>query len=223
MIFLLFLYVFRLLSKKEKPMKVMFKQQNHDYPKHIGDLNLAWYAGGRICIARTKTKRSLQTQNFSIIKINSISKSLWEGLHARFKNDLAHYAKRYKIKYPILRKRGISSYAVFLMLIHTLIKRYSLNTENSLLSTHLLQLLLQKMSVKQAILQKLLKPVPYDYQLNQVNGYESVFSFDHHTALRVNRSLYHEIPLIKQTKCFKEKSPPMFSMIKHLSFQWPSS
>ena len=77
-------------------MKVIFKQMKHDYPKKAGDLNLAWYAGGRTCIVRKKTKRALQKQNLSIIQINAITKSVWETLLPAFKRDLVKYAMQYK-------------------------------------------------------------------------------------------------------------------------------
>jgi len=150
-------------------MKVQFKQKALDYPKKSGDLNLAWYAGGRICIVRKKTERALQKQNLSIIQINAITKAVWETLNPSFKQDLARYAVRYKKEYPTLRKRGVSAYAVFLILIHALIKRFSLNTDNDLQCIKTLITILANLSIYQAIRLKLLKRVRACYQLNNIN------------------------------------------------------
>lgn len=148
-------------------MKVVFKQKQHDYPKRVGDLNLAWYAGGQICIARKKTERSRQKQNESIIRINAICKGLWDGLDLHFKQDLSRYAFMYKQEYPSLRKRGVSSYAVFLMIIHALIKRFSLRTDDQENCMKLLKTLLGNMSVYKAVQYRLIKVVSKSYQLNK--------------------------------------------------------
>lgn len=161
-------------------MKVFFKKKKHDYPKRAGDLALAWYAGGNVCIVRKKVKRELQKQNLSIIQINAISRMVWDGLTPPYKKDLAQYALLYKKEYPGLRKRGISSYAVFLMITHALIRRFSFNIENTVLCAELLKRLLADMSVKKAVELKILKRVSMYYQLNQ-------------------NSLYH----LKQEKCKK--------------------
>ncbi|HOD55236.1 MAG TPA: hypothetical protein PKJ08_11965 [Candidatus Cloacimonadota bacterium] len=129
-------------------MKVKFKQNKHDYPKKAGDLSLAWYAGGSICISRRKTERILQKQNMSIIQINAICKMVWIDLTPGFKKDLAQYALKYKKEYPTLRKRGVSSYAVFLILIHALIKRFSLKTDDPGSCADVLKYLLELLSVK---------------------------------------------------------------------------
>ena len=168
--------IFDLLFKKkgvyyrqEDRMKVIIKQKTHDYPKKAGDLNLAWYAGGRICIVRKKTERTLQKQNLSIIQINAITKSLWATLLPAFKRDLAKYAMRYKNEYPALRKRGVSAYSVFLIFIHALIKRFSLNFENPEICTEIIINIMENMTVKKAIILRLLKKVRYYYRLNQWN------------------------------------------------------
>jgi len=153
-------------------MKVIFKHKEHDYPKKTGDINLAWYACGSVCVVRRKTERSLQKQNLSIIQINAICKLIWEDLNPLFKKDLALYALKYKKKYPSLRKRGISSYAVFLMIIHALIKRFSLQIENQLLCVAILKRLLERLSVKKAVQLRLLKPVMKYYQFNHCIQYE---------------------------------------------------
>ncbi|HOE09631.1 MAG TPA: hypothetical protein PLV89_12260 [Treponemataceae bacterium] len=150
-------------------MKVVFKRMTHDYPKKAGDLSLAWYAGGTICICRNKPERFLQKQNLTIIQINALCKILWEELTPRFKKDLGLYALRYKKEYPKLRKRGVSSYAVFLMLIHALIKRFSLNLDNHSNSQSLLNKLLSQLSVKKAVELRLIKIVRSHYQLNHCN------------------------------------------------------
>jgi len=152
--------------KRRIEMKVIMKDKQHDFPKKIGDLNLAWYQQGRICVSRKKNPRSLQKQNMSIIQINQITKALWESLHPHFKKDLAFYALQYKKDYPGLRKRGISSYAVFLIIVHALIKRFSIAYENQDDCLAILQKLISPLSVKKAVEIRLLKPVMGYYQLN---------------------------------------------------------
>ncbi len=147
-------------------MKVMMKDKQHDFPKKIGDMNLAWYQQGLICVSRKQTPRTLQKQNMSIIQINQITKALWQTLNPHFKKDLALYALQYKKDYPGLRKRGISSYAVFLMIVHALIKRFSIAYENQNDCLAILQKLISPLSVKKAVEIWLLKVVRDYYQLN---------------------------------------------------------
>ncbi|MBP7563267.1 MAG: hypothetical protein KA886_05705 [Candidatus Cloacimonetes bacterium] len=154
-------------------MKVIIKQKTHDYPKKAGDLNLAWYAGGRICIVRKKTERAIQKQNLSIIQINAITKSLWATLLPAFKQDLARYAIQYKKEYPALRKRGVSAYSVFLIFIHALIKRFSLNFDNREICTEIIIHIMENMTVKKAITLRLLKKVRYYYKLNKTNVFKA--------------------------------------------------
>jgi len=139
--------------------------------KKAGELGLAWYAGGQVCITRKRIERSLQKQNLSIIQINTISRMVWAELAIPFKKDLAKYALLYKKEYPGLRKRGISSYTVFLMITHALIRRFSLKTEDSVQCADLIKILLQNMTVKKAVELRLLKRVNQYYLLNQDNQF----------------------------------------------------
>ncbi len=157
---------------QEVNMKVIFNHKVHDYPKRHGDLKLAWYGNGNFCIVRKQTKRQIQQQNLSIIQINRISKVLWDELDNHFKKDLARYARMYKQEYPSLRKRGISSYSCFLMIVHALIKRFSLNSENEHLCINVLKRLLHGLSVFKAISLKLIKSVKASYKLNRCNAYQ---------------------------------------------------
>jgi len=157
-------------------MKVVFNQKQHDFPKRSGELNLAWYSGGQVCIVRKKTDRQLQKQNMSIIRINRLCKGLWDGLDLHFKQDLSLYAQRYKIECPVLRNRGVSSYAVFLMLVHALIKRFSLKTDDHEKSLKLLSSLLCDMSVDKAVQYRFLKVVSKYYQLNKLPYFYSNYS-----------------------------------------------
>jgi len=147
-------------------MKVILKDKQRDFPKKLGDLNLAWYQQGRVCVSRKQTPRMLQKQNMSIIQINQITKALWQTINPHFKKDLALYALQYKKDYPALRKRGISSYAVFLMIVHALIKRFSIAYENQDDCLTIIQKLISLLSVKKAVEIRLLKPVMGYYQLN---------------------------------------------------------
>jgi len=159
-------------------MKVFFKQKKHDYPKKVGDLSLAWYAGGNVCIVRRKADRLLQKQNLSIIQINQITRMIWEKLAHPFKKDLAKYAHLYKKQYPGLRKRGISSYAVFLMISHSLVRRFSLNISDSAYCSDLLIAFLKNMTVKKAIDLRLLKKVNRYYCLNHENSFQICIIID---------------------------------------------
>ncbi len=156
-------------------MRVIFNHKVHDYPKKLGDLKLAWYGNGNICIVRKQSKRQIQKQNLTIIQINRISKVLWDELDNHFKKDLARYARMYKQEYPSLRKRGISSYSCFLMIVHALIKRFCLNSENEHLCINVLEKLLHGLSVYKAIRLKLIKSVKVSYKLNRCNAYQGMY------------------------------------------------
>jgi len=151
-------------------MKVIMSKRQHDFPKKIGDLNLAWYQQGRVCVSRKQIQRSLQKQNMTIIQINQITKTLWQTLNPHFKKDLALYALNYKKEYPGLRKRGISSYAVFLMIVHGLIRRFSISYENQTACIFILEKILSPLSVTKAVQLKLLKWVKGNYRMNHYAG-----------------------------------------------------
>ncbi len=159
-------------------MIVFMNKHQHDYPKKIGYLHVAWYQQGRICVSRKLNHRNLQTQNISIIQINQIAKELWQGLNLHFKKDLAGYALKYKKEYPVLRKRGISSYSVFLMLVHALLKRFSIAYENLSHCLLTLQSVLNHLSVCRAIQLKLIKPVKAYHLLNHPAGYDVVSKYE---------------------------------------------
>jgi len=191
-------------------MKVILNNSQHDFPKKIGDLNLAWYQQGRICVSRKQNPRMLQKQNMTIIQINQITKALWETLNPHFKNDLALYALSYKKEYPGLRKRGISSYAVFLMVIHALIKRFSISFEHQAICIAVLKGLLSPLSVKKAVQLKLLKPVKGSYQMNQV-AYSSQ-KINYKKIISYNLLEYNEIVMALDY----EGGPPSKSTIRRL-------
>jgi len=159
--------------KRRIVMKVNMKDKQHDFPKKIGDMNLAWYQQGRICVSRKQTPRTLQKQNMSIIQINQMTKALWQTLHPHFKKDLAFYALQYKKDYPGLRKRGISSYAVFLMIVNALIKRFSIAYENQKKCMIIIETLLSTLSVRRSVQLRLLKPVKACYKLIHCAGHSS--------------------------------------------------
>jgi hypothetical protein len=150
-------------------MRVYFSDSVKDFPKKAGDLHLAWYQNGRICISRVLKDHHMQPQNFNIIQVNQITRAVWDRLSNPFKKDLAEYARRYKIQYPNLRKRGVSAYSVFLMVIHGLIRRFSIKTADAEKCSVVFDQLLLKMSVFKLIEFKILKPVRMSYQLNQEN------------------------------------------------------
>jgi len=144
-----------------------------DFPKKINDLQLNWYQQGRICIAKNRKKPALQAQNIQIKRINQIVRQLWNELTTGFKKDLSAYAHAYKQYYPSLRKRGVSSYSCFLILIHGLIKRFGLKDKPDDLMVIILCELMTQLSIYKAVRINLLKKVPFVYQLNQeavING-----------------------------------------------------
>lgn len=146
-------------------MRVYFSDTNFDFPKKINDLRVAWYNQGKICIARNYKKQKLQAQNYQIIRINSIVKCLYQELSISFKRDLKIYASRYKKRFPLLRKRGISSYGIFLKIIYKIIQRFSLQEYDSEQCIKILRELIQPISIKEAIALKLLEKVYQYYQL----------------------------------------------------------
>nr|HPM01370.1 hypothetical protein [Candidatus Cloacimonadota bacterium] len=132
-------------------MRIYFSEKLTGYPKKAGDLHLAWYQNGKICISRNLKKQQMQTQNFNIIKVNQITKTLWDTLNRSFRKDLALYADQYKKTYPGLRKRGISAYSAFLMVIHALIRRFSINIEDHANAIAIFESLLDQINVYQLI------------------------------------------------------------------------
>ncbi len=154
-------------------MKVFFKKPTHDFPKKAGELNLAWYNHGKVCIVRKLKEYHLQTQNIKIQEINTITKKLWENLSCSFKKDLALYAKAYKKRYPGLRKRGISSYSIMLQIVHALIKRFLLQQSNRVLLYDILSDIVGHLSVYKAVKLRLLRKVLGVYHLNHTALIES--------------------------------------------------
>jgi len=82
---------------------------------------------------------------------------------------MAEYARLYKRDYPTLRKRGVSAYSVFLMVIHGIIKRFTLVTDNIDKCISLFEKLLHKMSVLKLIRIRILRPVSMCHRLNLEN------------------------------------------------------
>ena len=144
-------------------MKVFFSGKSHDFPKKIVDLSLAWYNQGKICISRKPVERQIQKQNIHIREVNQIVRKLWNEITPKAKRDMALYAKAYKVKKVMLRKRGISAYGVMLMIVHALIKRFSLEGD-SLYAV--LKTLLVDMSIKNAVKLGLLIKVSNIHQMN---------------------------------------------------------
>ncbi len=147
-------------------MKIIFSKKQKDYPKKTGDLHLAWYNHGRICISRKKSQPVIQKQNIRIQVINSLCKNLWDKLLPANKKEMALYARMYKATYPGLRKRGISSYSVLLMMTHSLLNCYRFDTENPALCAEQLLQWISIHSLYQMIQMKFLKRVRYAYRLN---------------------------------------------------------
>jgi len=150
-------------------MRIYFSEKPKDLPKKWGDLNLAWYQNGNVCISRKKIEHKTQLQNINIIKINQICKRLWNTLDPQFKRDMGRYAVQYKKEYPALRKRGVSAYSVFLIVIYGLIRRFYLRTEELEKCISMFEQLLQNISVFKLIRIKILKPVTRGYRLNHKN------------------------------------------------------
>jgi len=148
-------------------MKVYFKQKKHDFPKKLEGMSLSWYNQGRICIAKRKACPELQKQNINLIKINRVSKSIWTILSPGLKKDMAKYSQKYREKYPVLRKRGISSYSAFLMIIHALVKRFYLQGETETALQRKLMALTEKLTVYACVCLHLLKKVDGAYRLNK--------------------------------------------------------
>jgi len=120
-------------------------------------------------LSERKQKEPCRNKTCPLYRLMPSQKSLWATLLPAFKRDLAKYAMRYKNEYPALRKRGVSAYSVFLIFIHALIKRFSLNFENPEICTEIIINIMENMTVKKAIILRLLKKVRYYYRLNQWN------------------------------------------------------
>ncbi|HPM01097.1 MAG: hypothetical protein KA886_11105 [Candidatus Cloacimonetes bacterium] len=147
-------------------MKVFFSKIMKDYPKKAGDMHLAWYNQGQICVSRKKSQPKIQKQNIQIHIINHICKSIWEKLLPACKREMATYANLYKKTYPGLRKRGISCYSVLLMITHSLIKHFAFHTESLEGCTEFFLQWISAHSIYQMIQMKMIKRVRYAYRLN---------------------------------------------------------
>ncbi|MBP7564328.1 MAG: hypothetical protein KA886_11130 [Candidatus Cloacimonetes bacterium] len=147
-------------------MKIHFSEKKTDYPKKCGDFQLAWYNQGQICISRKKQHPKIQKQNIHIKIMNRICKNVWFNLMPAQKREMSLYAVLFKKTWPGLRKRGISSYSVLLMIVYRLIHRYQFNTENQEACSSLLLQWISRHSLYQMIQIKILKKVNDAYLLN---------------------------------------------------------
>ena len=148
-------------------MRVYFNQKRqHDYPKRAGEMSLAWYQKGQICIYRKKVPHEMQAQNLYIREINQVVHGLWQELRLRSKRDLQAYAFQYKKRYPSLRKRGNNAYSIFLMICHSLIRIFQLNQYSQTGLTERLKDILESVSIYKLVLQGILKVVIHAYRFN---------------------------------------------------------
>jgi hypothetical protein len=151
-------------------MRVYFSETKFDFPKKINDLRVAWFREGRICISRNYKKKEMQTQNYRIIQMNAMIKVLYGELSIGFRKDMGRYAQLYKIRYPHLRKRGMSAYAVFLMVVYALVRRFGLSERSVDEMKVILSSLIMNLSVAECVRLKLLAVVKGYYALNHVVG-----------------------------------------------------
>ncbi len=188
-------------------MRIYFSEKVRDFPKKAGELHLAWYQNGKICISRNLKQHQMQAQNFNIIQVNQITKAVWETLNLNFRRDLARYASQYKKTYPGLRKRGISAYSAFLMVVHSLIRRFGIDLGHQEKTVAIFKRLLDQMSVYKLIQLKILKTVRYAYRLNQLNSNDLKLTYQDMGLIETDKSehkyhgLYH--------KMSRQKSPPV--------------
>jgi len=143
------------------------KTVKHDYPKKIQDTHLAWYRNGKICIIRKYNDYTLQMQNLYIKEMNQIIHRLWSELSMSSKRDLQKYANQYKKRYPSLRKRGNNAYSIFLMICHSIIRKFSLNSLSYLKLEQTISDILSLSSIHSLILQGIISCKECAYQLNQ--------------------------------------------------------
>ncbi len=149
-------------------MRVYFSETKFDFPKKINDLRVAWFREGRICISRNYKKKEMQKQNYRIIQMNAMIKVLYGEMSSGFKKDMGRYAQLYKCRYPHLRKRGMSAYAVFLMLVYALVRRFGLGNRSADEMKEILFSLIKNLSVAECIRMKLLAVVKGYYVLNRL-------------------------------------------------------
>lgn len=100
--------------------------------------------------------------------MNVMIKELYNELSVGFKKDMGKYAQLYKTRYPHLRKRGMSAYAVFLMVVYALVRRFGLDERSVDEMKIILLQLIRTLSVADSIRMKLLKTVKTYYTLNHV-------------------------------------------------------
>ncbi len=159
-------------------MRVYFSETNFDFPKKINDLRVAWFREGRICISRNYKKKEMQEQNFRIIQMNAMIKVLYVELNTGFKKDMGRYAQLYKMRYPHLRKRGMSAYAVFLMVVYALVRRFGLGDRSLDEMKEILSGMILRLSVAECVRLKLLAVVKGYYALNRRAQMNVKKSFD---------------------------------------------
>ncbi len=188
-------------------MKVYFSHHQQDYPKNIGDIRLAWYQNGQICVMRNHYKpHQIQKQNILISRINAVCKVVWVNTLSAFKKDISLYATLYKRTYPGLRKRGISSYSIMLMLVHALIRRFQLSDRDSESLIKIIEGLLKDKSLYDLIQLKLLKFVPGAYRLNYCLQNDNILNglFRKTDAKQISRFsdiVIQTISIIKKAYC----------------------
>ncbi|HOD55332.1 MAG TPA: hypothetical protein PKJ08_12465, partial [Candidatus Cloacimonadota bacterium] len=197
-----------LSDRREKTMRIYFSEKVRDFPKKAGDLHLAWYQNGRICISRKLKQHQMQVQNFHIIQVNQITKAVWETLNLNFRRDLARYASQYKKTYPGLRKRGISAYSAFLIVIHALVRRFGFDVSHQENAIAIFEKLLDQISVYKLIQLKILKEVRYAYRFNQLNGNDLKLTYQDMEIIETDSSEHIYFDIYKDMS--RENSPPVY-------------
>ena len=108
-------------------MRVFFRPGTTVFPKggRQDGVTYCYQYNGRLCFARNYYEVPMRAQNFQVISLSKIAQQIWTVLPRRFKNNLKSYTSEFIKKEPSFRCKFISSYAVFMKIIHKINKQFS--------------------------------------------------------------------------------------------------
>ncbi len=114
-------------------MRVFFKPGSTLYPKggKRDDVVYCYHNDGMFCFTRKYYIVPEMPQHVKIKSMQNISLQIWNSLPLRFKNDIKQYADQYKGEYPHIRRKFISSYSIFLKIIHKIDSLYHISDKKS--------------------------------------------------------------------------------------------
>lgn len=110
-------------------MRVFFRPGTTVFPKggRQDGVTYCYQYDGRLCFARNYYEVPMRAQNYHIISVSRLAKQLWDSLAIGFKNQLKRYTLSYVQEYPSFRGKFISSYAIFMKIIHKIEAQFQIS------------------------------------------------------------------------------------------------